>query len=177
MAAHDGAEGIPRMSDFADTDRLAAVRLKEDRRRARTPEIQQELDVAVYDLMERNAFRVSAGGPGTAPPGPYRLGIGMADRMLVMEVETEDGDPVTAFHLSLSPLRGVIKDYFAICESYFDAVKRLPPERIEAIDMGRRGVHDEGARILAERLEGKIETDTDTARRLFTVVCALQFRG
>ena len=79
--------------------------------------------------------------------------------------------------LSLSPLRGVIKDYFAICESYFDAVKRLPPSKIEAIDMGRRGIHDEGAQILAERLAGRIETDNGTARRLFTVICALQFRG
>ena len=165
------------MSDFAETDRLAAVRLKEDRPRARTPEIQQELDVAIYDLTEENRFRVPGREGGDVPPGPYRLDIGMADRMLVMEVETEDGRPVTAFHLSLSPLRGVIKDYFAICESYFDAVKRLPPSRIEAIDMGRRGVHNEGARILVERLAGKIETDVDTARRLFTVVCALQFRG
>ena len=165
------------MSDFAETDRLAGVELKEERRRPRTPEIQQELDVALYDLMERNRFRLPGRESGEVPPGPYRLGIGMADRMLVMEIETEAGEPVTQFHLSLSPLRGVIKDYFAICESYFDAVKRLPPSRIEAIDMGRRGIHNEGARILHERLEGKIDTDMDTARRLFTVVCALQFRG
>ena len=165
------------MGDFAETDRLAKVRLKEDRPRRRTPEIQQELDVAIYDLMESNRFRVSPRAEADAPPGPYELGIGMADRMLVMEVATEDGEPVTTFHFSLSPLRGVIKDYFAICESYFDAVKHMPPSRIEAIDMGRRGVHNEGARILHERLAGKIETDMDTARRLFTVVCALQFRG
>jgi len=101
----------------------------------------------------------------------------MAERMLVMELTTADGTPAASLHVSLSPLRGVIKDYFAICESYFDSVKRLPPSRIEAIDMGRRGIHDEGARILTERLEGKIETDHETARRLFTLVCALQFRG
>ena len=111
------------------------------------------------------------------PAGPYVLGIGMAERMLVLEATTEAGEAAAMLHLSLSPLRGVIKDYFTICESYFDAVKRLPPSRIETIDMGRRGIHNEGARILAERLEGKIETDHDTARRLFTVVCALQFRG
>jgi uncharacterized protein (UPF0262 family) len=109
--------------------------------------------------------------------GPYVLGMGMAERMLLIDVRTEAGDQVTELHLSLSPLRGIIRDYFAICESYFDAVKRLPPSRIEAIDMGRRGVHDEGAAILAERLSGKLETDRATARRLFTVVCALQFRG
>jgi uncharacterized protein (UPF0262 family) len=165
------------MGEFAATDRLAAVRLREDRPRARTPEIQHELDLAIYDLTEENRFRIPGRADSDPPAGPYELAIGMADRMLVIEVATEAGEPVTAFHLSLSPLRGVIKDYFAICESYFDAVKRLPPSRIEAIDMGRRGVHNEGARILVERLEGKIETDTDTARRLFTVICALQFRG
>ena len=165
------------MTDFAETDRLARVHLNEDRPRARTPEIQQELDVAIFDLIEENRFHLAARDGQPAPAGPYDLGIGMAERMLVMEVATEGGQPAASLHLSLSPLRGVIKDYFAICESYFDAVKRLPPSRIEAIDMGRRGIHDEGARILTERLEGKIETDHDTARRLFTVICALQFRG
>ncbi|HUF85832.1 MAG TPA: UPF0262 family protein [Thermohalobaculum sp.] len=165
------------MADFAGTDRLVGVRLKQDQPRPRLPEVQQELEVAIYDLTESNRFRVAPRAEDAVPPGPYELGIGMADRMLVMEIATERGDPVTAFHLSLSPLRGVIKDYFAICESYFNAVKRLPPSRIEAIDMGRRGVHDEGARILVERLAGKIETDMETARRLFTVICALQFRG
>ena len=162
------------MTGFAQTDRLAAVHLKEDRPRARTPEIQQELDVAIFDLVEENRFQIAARENQPVPVGPYDLGIGMAERMLVMDVATEGGEPATTLHLSLSPLRGVIKDYFAICESYFDAVKRLPPSRI---DMGRRGIHDEGARILSERLEGKVETDHDTARRLFTVICALQFQG
>ena len=165
------------MTGFAATDRLATVHLKEDRARARTPEIQQELDVAIFDLIEENRFRITPREAQVVPPGPYDLGIGMAERMLVLEVTTRTGEPATVLHLSLSPLRGVIKDYFIICESYFDAVKRLPPSKIETIDMGRRGIHNEGARILAERLEGKIETDHDTARRLFTVVCALQFRG
>ena len=164
------------MTEFAETDRLASVHLKEDRPRARTPEIQQELDVAIFDLVEENRFRITPRDDQEMAAGPYDLGIGMAERMLVMEVATEAGEPA-ALHLSLSPLRGVIKDYFAICESYFDAVKRLPPSRIEAIDMGRRGIHNEGARILAERLEGKVDTDHETARRLFTVICALQFQG
>jgi uncharacterized protein (UPF0262 family) len=165
------------MTDFAETDRLASVELIEDRPRARTPEIQQELDVAIYDLVEENRFRIASREDGPVPAGPYALGIGMAERMLRIEVRDPSGAMAAELVLSITPLRGVIKDYFAICESYFDAVKTLPPSRIEAIDMGRRGIHDEGARILADRLEGKIETDHDTARRLFTVICALQFRG
>ena len=165
------------MSDFAPTDRLEHVTLVEDRPRARTPEIQQELDVAIFDLTEDNRFRPIPREGQEVLAGPYRLGIGMQERMLKMDVETGDGDQVNELLLSLSPLRGIIKDYFAICEQYFDAVKKLPPSKIEAIDMGRRGLHNEGAEILSSRLEGRIQTDTETARRLFTVVCALQFRG
>ena len=94
-----------------------------------------------------------------------------------VEVATEDGSQQAAFYLSLSPLRQVIRDYFQICESYYDAVKRLPPNQIEAIDMGRRGIHNEGSRVLMERLEGKIITDMETARRLFTLICVLHFKG
>ena len=160
------------MSGFAGTDRLAWVELREERARPRTPAIQQELDVAIHDLTEENAFR-----PAGDASGPFVLAIGMAGRLLGLEVSDSAGAPVQSLQLSLSPLRTIIKDYFAICESYFDAVKRLPPDRIEAIDMGRRGIHDEGARLLTERLEGKVETDHATARRLFTVICALQYRG
>lgn len=163
--------------DFAPTDRLVRVRLIEDRPRHRTLDIQQELDVAIYDLIEENSFRPLPRPGDTVPAGPYILGMGMAERMLLLDVQTDAGEPVTQIHLSLSPLRGVIKDYFAICESYFDAVRRLPPSRIEAIDMGRRGIHNEGAEVLTDRLAGKIETDKNTARRLFTVICALQFRS
>jgi uncharacterized protein (UPF0262 family) len=162
------------VSGFAETDRIARVELVEDRPRARTPAIQQELDVAIHDLTEENAFRPAIEG---APPGPYTLRIGMAGKLLALEIATQDGAAAQTLQLSISPLRPVIKDYFAICESYFDAVKRLPPDRIEAIDMGRRGIHDEGARLLSERLEGRVETDHPTARRLFTVICALQYRG
>ncbi|MEM9782169.1 MAG: UPF0262 family protein [Pseudomonadota bacterium] len=162
---------------FDDTDRLSGVRLIEERAAARTPEIQQELDVALYDLMEDNRFRVLPRGAATVPPGPYTLGIGMAERMLRLELATADGTQASELTLSLSPLRASIRDYFAICQSYFDAVKTLPPSKIEAIDMGRRGVHDEGARLLAERLGEHVAIDHDTARRLFTVICALQFRG
>ncbi|MEO1471465.1 MAG: UPF0262 family protein [Pseudomonadota bacterium] len=162
---------------FAETDRLARVRLIEERPRARTPEIQQELDVALFDLIEDNRFRVLPRSEATPPAGPYILGIGMAERMLRLELETEDGVAAGELTLSLSPLRPLIKDYFAICESYFSAVKTLPPSKIEAIDMGRRGIHDEGARLLVERLEDHVAIDHHTARRLFTVICALQFRA
>ncbi len=165
------------MTDFAPTDRLSRVTLVEDRPRARTPEIQQELDVAIFDLTEDNRFRPVAREAQSIQPGPYNLGIGMAERMLMMDIRTTDDVQVSELHLSLSPLRGIIKDYFAICEQYFDAVKRLPPSKIEAIDMGRRGLHNEGAEVLSDRLTGRVQTDTETARRLFTVVCALQFRG
>ncbi|MEM1297904.1 MAG: UPF0262 family protein [Pseudomonadota bacterium] len=153
------------------------MNLLEDKPRARTPEIEQELNVAIFDLVEDNRFQVSPREEQSPPPGPYKLGIGMAERMLQIDVRTEAGEQALELHLSLSPLRGIIKDYFAICEQYFDAVKKLPPSKIEAIDMGRRGLHNEGAEILSERLDGKIATDQETARRLFTVVCALQFRG
>ncbi|MEM7236495.1 MAG: UPF0262 family protein [Pseudomonadota bacterium] len=161
------------MSEFDANDRITRVFIVEERPRARTPEIQQELDVALFDLTDENQFRVT----GNTAGGPYHLGIGMAERLLQIDVTSETGAAIQSLHLSLSPLRGTIKDYFQICESYFDAVKRLPPSKIETIDMARRGVHDEGARILTDRLEGKVETDHATARRLFTVVCALQFRG
>ncbi|SOH92423.1 Uncharacterized protein, UPF0262 family [Monaibacterium marinum] len=137
-----------------------------------TPEIEQERKVALFDLLEENAF-----SPVGAPDGPYHLFLSIQDRRLVFDVRSEGDDAVGAFHLSLSPFRQVIKDYFQICEAYFEAVKRLPPAQIEAIDMGRRGIHDEGSRILAERLEGKVVTDHATARRLFTLICVLHFKG
>ncbi|MEM8871707.1 MAG: UPF0262 family protein [Pseudomonadota bacterium] len=159
------------------TDRLVDISLDDSGLPAPTPEIEQERRVAIFDLLEDNAFALPT-RDGQAPPvGPYRLALSIADRRLVMAVSTEDNTLVTALHLSLSPFRQVVRDYFQICEAYFDAVKRLPPSQIEAIDMGRRGIHNEGARILTERLEGKIETDHDTARRLFTLICVLHFKG
>ena len=108
-----------------------------------------------------------------APSGPYALLLAIRDGRLVFDIATEAGEKIGEFHLSLGPFRQVVKDYFQICASYFDAVKRLPPAQIEAIDMARRGIHNEGARTLQERLEGKAEIDIDTARRLFTLICAL----
>ena len=144
---------------------------------APTPEIEQERRVAVFDLLEENSFVVPAREGRAVPEGPYRLHLAISERRLVFDVQTESGEPAAEFHLALGPFRQVVKDYFQICESYFDAVKKLPPGQIEAIDMARRGIHNEGARVLQERLEGKAEVDTDTARRLFTLICVLHFGG
>ena len=144
---------------------------------APTPEIEQERSVAVFDLLESNTFVLPERDGRSAPDGPYRLTLAIREKRLVFDVDTEDGDDAAEFHLSLSPFRQVVKDYWQICESYYDAVKNLPPSKIEAIDMARRGIHNEGARILEERLEGKAEVDNDTARRLFTLICVLHFGG
>ena len=144
---------------------------------APTPEIEQERKVAMFDLLEDNSFVLPERDGRTAPTGPYRLGLSIRQKRLVFEVATEKGESAGEFHLSLGPFRQVVKDYFQICESYFDAVKSAAPSQIETIDMARRGIHNEGARILAERLEGKAEVDNDTARRLFTLVCVLHFGG
>ncbi len=140
-----------------------------------TPEIEQERRVAMFDLIEENAFDLPARDGRAAPDGPYKLGLAIRDKRLVFDITTERAEKAAEFHLSLSPFRQVVKDYWAICESYYDAVKNLPPSQIETIDMARRGIHNEGARVLQERLDGKAVIDTDTARRLFTLICVLHF--
>jgi uncharacterized protein (UPF0262 family) len=142
-----------------------------------TPEIEQERKVAMFDLMEDNSFALPARDDKDVLAGPYRLALSIRERRLVFDVQTEAETPAGEFHLSLGPFRQVVKDYFQICESYFDAVKTLPPSQIETIDMARRGIHNEGARVLQERLEGKVDVDYDTARRLFTLICVLHFGG
>ena len=142
-----------------------------------TPEIEQERKVAIFDLLEDNSFALPDREGHEIPDGPYKLLLAIRDRRLVFDISTEADKKVGEFHLSLGPFRQVVKDYFQICESYFDAVKKLPPSQIEAIDMARRGIHNEGARVLQERLEGKAEIDIDTSRRLFTLICVLHFGG
>lgn len=132
-------------------------------------EVEQEREVAIADLLEANCF-APAGGEG----GPYSLHIAREDNRLILEVS---GPGYSRAHgLSLTPFRGVIRDYFMICDSYFDAVRGSSPQQIEALDMGRRGLHNEGSELLRERLAGKIDTDLETARRLFTLICALHRR-
>ena len=140
-----------------------------------TPEIEQERKVAMFDLLEDNTFVLPTRDDRKTPEGPYHVGLSIRDKRLVFDVNTEKAEKAAEFHLSLGPFRQVVKDYFQICQSYFDAVKTLPPSQIETIDMARRGIHNEGSRVLQERLEGKAEIDTDTARRLFTLICVLHF--
>ena len=142
-----------------------------------TPEIEQERKVAIFDLLEENSFVLPGRADRETPAGPYRLELSIREKRLVFDVSTETQDKAAEFHLSLGPFRQVVKDYFQICESYFDAVKNLPPSQIETIDMARRGIHNEGSRVLQERLEGKADIDVDTARRLFTLICVLHFGG
>ena len=142
-----------------------------------TPEIEQERKVAVFDLLEENSFALPAREDRTVPQGPYRLRLSIKEKRLVFDIATESEAVAAQFMLSLGPFRQVVKDYFQICESYFEAVKTLPPSQIETIDMARRGIHNEGATVLIERLEGKAEVDHDTARRLFTLICVLHFGG
>ena len=157
--------------------RIAHIEIDDSALPPPTPEIEQERRVAVFDLLEDNSFVVQARDGRDVPDGPYRLLLAIRERLLVFDIRTELEEPAAEVRLSLGPFRQVVKDYFQICEAYFDAVKRLPPAQIEAIDMARRGIHNEGARILQERLDGKAELDIDTARRLFTLICVLHFGG
>lgn len=155
------------------TDRLASITIDDSAMLPATPEVEQDRRVAVFDLIEDNSFVLPGRNDQPVPDGPYALLLALRDNRLVFDIATEPGAKVAEFHLSLGPFRQTVKDYFQICASYVDAVKRLPPAQIEAIDMARRGIHNEGARTLQERLEGKAEIDIDTSRRLFTLICAL----
>ena len=157
--------------------RICAITLDDTGLAPPTPEIEQERKVAIYDLLEDNSLVLPARDGRAVPAGPYMLALSIRERRLVFDIRTQAQDIAGEFHLSLGPFRQVVKDYFQICESYFSAVKSLPPSQIETIDMARRGIHNEGARVLQERLEGKAEVDTDTARRLFTLICVLHFGG
>jgi uncharacterized protein (UPF0262 family) len=159
------------------TDYLSHIDIDDTGLAPPTPEIAQERKVAIFDLLEANSFSVPARNGQEAPVGPYKLKLATQEGRLVFDISTEADEKVSEIQLSLSPFRQVIKDYFQICEAYFDAVKRLPPGQIEAIDMGRRGIHDEGARLIEERLNGKLVVDSQTSRRLFTLICVLHFKG
>ena len=136
-----------------------------------TPDVEHERAVAIFDLIEENTFE-----PIGHAGGPYRLHLSLLDSKLVFAIHTEAGEAVATHILSLTPFRRIVKDYFLICESYYEAIRSSTPSQIEAIDMGRRGLHDEAAGILAERLANKVEVDFDTARRLFTLICALYIK-
>ena len=158
------------MTDERTTNRLQSVVLDEASLASASRDQEHERQVAIFDLLEDNSF-----APEGAQGGPYDLRIALIDNRLALDIS---GPGYQFRHLlSLSPFRSLIKDYFLVCESYYDAIRNATPAQIEALDMGRRGLHDEGSALLRQRLEGKVETDLDTARRLFTLVCALHWRG
>ena len=157
--------------------KLVAINLDDRGLPAPTPEIEQERRVAIFDLLEDNSFALVPREDKPVPAGPFTLDLSIKDRRLAFELTQVGSAEGVAFYLSLGPFRQVVKDYFQICESYFEAVKTLPPSQIETIDMARRGIHNEGARVLQDRLDGKAEVDYDTARRLFTLICVLHFGG
>lgn len=157
--------------------RISHIELDDSNLPPPTPEIEQERKVAMFDLIEENVFELPKRDDRVMPDGPYRVALSIREKRLVFDIRTEEDKQAVEFQLSLSPFRQVVKDYWAICESYFDAVKNLPPSQIETIDMARRGIHNEGARVLEERLDGKAHIDNDTARRLFTLICVLHFGG
>lgn len=153
-------------------NRLTAVNLDEGSIGRSNPDVEHERAVAIYDLLEENVF-----GPIGHDSGPYALNLSIAENRLVFDIRAATGEPAVAHMLSLSPFRKLIKDYFLICESYYQAIRTASPSQIEAIDMGRRGLHNEGSELLMERLKEKVEVDFDTARRLFTLICVLHWKG
>ncbi len=155
----------------ANKERLIAVTLDDASFGRASPDIEHERAVAIYDLVEESKFAL----PNHA--GPYKLILSLAGQRLVFDIRSADDTPLVAHALSLTPFRRLVKDYFLICDSYRQAIRSGSPSRIEAIDMGRRGVHNEGSEVLQQRLKGKVEVDFDTARRLFTLICVLHWRG
>lgn len=168
MSSTQSGEAAARSHD----PRLIEVLLDEDSIGRTNSDVEHERRIAIFDLIEANFFELENG-----TPGPYRLKLAIAEKRLVFDLSDKEGKPAQAFMLSLSPFRRIVKDYFLVCESYYAAIKTAPPARIEALDMGRRGLHDEGSQLLMDRLQGKIKTDFDTARRLFTLLCALHWKG
>ncbi len=138
----------------------------------RSADIEHERRVAIFDLIEENHF-----APALEHPGPFRLRLGIEETRLVFDIRDAADAELARVPLALQPMRGTVRDYFKVCEAYYEAIKTATPSRIEAIDMGRRGLHDEGSRLLQEQLAGRIEIDHDTARRLFTLLCVLHIRG
>src|SRR5437660_1904092 len=164
------------MSDASESGKsqqhLVKVTLDEGPIGRSSQDIEHERAVAIYDLLEDNSF-----APLDHEGGPYALHLSIAENRLVFDIRNEDGTPVMAHLFSLTPLRRIVKDYFLICDSYYKAIRTSTPSQIDAIDMGRRGLHDEGSRVLMERLKDKIEVDFDTARRLFTLLSVLHWKG
>jgi uncharacterized protein (UPF0262 family) len=162
----------PAKPSAAGKRRLVSVTLDEASIGRSNEDVEHEREVAIYDLLEMNTFM-----PVGHESGPYALHLSVNGNRLVFDIRLEDGTPVMAHLFSLSPLRRIVKDYYMICDSYYAAIRTATPDKIEAIDMGRRGIHNEGSQILMERLKDKVTIDIDTARRLFTLICVLHWKG
>jgi uncharacterized protein (UPF0262 family) len=162
----------PAKAKEKDKNRLVAVTLDEDSIGRSSSDIEHERATAIYDLIEENSF-----APVDHDEGPYVLHIGIKENRLVLDIRRENDKPVIAHLLSLSPFKRIVKDYFMICDSYYAAIRTATPDKIEAIDMGRKGLHDEGSRILQDAIKRKVRVDFDTARRLFTLICVLHWKG
>lgn len=160
------------MSAEPNRKRLTAVTLDEASIGRGNPDQEHERAIAIYDIVEANSFSVS-----DHPDGPYTLHLGIVENRLAFQIRTADGSGSMTHHLSLMPFRRVIRDYQQVCESYYEAIRTASPTQIEAIDMGRRGLHNEASELLIERLDGKVTLDFDTARRLFTLIFALHWKG
>ena len=156
---------------MAESQRIVKIVLDERGLIRRSPQIEHERKVAIYDLIEENRFAVAGFD------GPYELRLGVEENRLAFDVRDEKGESLTRFALPVAPFKMIVKDYFTLCESYYAAIKTATPSRIEAIDMGRRGLHNEGADLLRERLADKVEIDVGTARRLFTLLCVLHIKA
>jgi len=156
----------------ANKQRLVRVDLDEKSIGRSNEDVEHEREVAIYDLLEQNSF-----APVNHAGGPYALHLSITGNRLAFDIRLEDGTPVATHLFSLSPLRRIVKDYYMICDSYYQAIRTATPDKIEAIDMGRRAIHNDGSNILLERLKGKVTIDIDTARRLFTLVCVLHWKG
>jgi len=162
----------PSDRDNEERGRLVAVTLDEASIGRASRDVEHERAVAIYDLIEENSFR-----PTGHEGGPYTLNLGISGGRLVFDIRTDHGTPVIAHLLSLAPFRRIVKDYFTVCDSYYQAIRTATPDRIEALDVGRRALHDEGSQVLMERLKRKVDLDFDTARRLFTLVTVLHWKG
>lgn len=159
------------MSEASD-NKLIAVELDTSIGPGTSPEAEHERRVAIYDIIEENSFTLIA-----MPQGPYRLNLSTADGRLIFDILNAKEERLSMIGLSMAPFRRIVKDYYMICESYHQAIRTATPSQIETIDMARRGLHNEGSELLRERLQGKVEVDFNTARRLFTLVCVLHWRG
>ena len=157
---------------MSDRHRIINITLDEQSFVRRNPDVDHERRVAIFDLLQENQFVLRE-----KVDGPYRLHVSVRETRLVLDVRSENECDIDTIVLALTPFRRIIREYFLICESYYDAIKSATPSRIEAIDMGRRGLHDEGAQLLRRHLAPKVDVDEATSRRLFTLICVLHFRG